>query len=296
MKRVGILRGGNDSYYESSIKEGAELIAYLSEHLNDKYKPIDILIDKDNVWHVSGLPVLAADLTHKVDMVWNTTHPSYSLILDNFNIPHVGNSAFSLSLAYNQDLLKEHLNNLAIQTPKHIVFPVYQEDFDGKKENYAEKKAKEVFNKFASPWLVKSFSENTTIGVHVAQTYPELIRAIEDVAEHGESILVEELIGGQEVSLHAVRGFRGDDLYTFPVDNISKIEKEKLNKLAKDLHHHLGGKHYMQVNCTIHPRRGIYLTSVNFNLNLNKDSHLSSACESVGAKMHHLVEHILESN
>ena len=40
---------------------------------------------------------------------------------------------------------------LDINMPKHIVFPVYQEDFDGPKEKYAEKKAGEVFQKFGPP-------------------------------------------------------------------------------------------------------------------------------------------------
>ncbi len=298
MKRVGILRGGQgeeNQNYEASIKKGAELIAFLMEHLNDKYKPIDILIDKDNVWHVSGLPVLPYDLIHKVDVVWNMSHPSYGSIVSNLSIPLVGNSAFSISLENNSNILKEHLNNLAIKTPKHIIFPVYQKDFDGEREDYASKKAKEVFNKFASPWIVKSFPENASIGVHVANTYPELVRAIEDVSEHGMSILVEELIGGKEVSMHSVRGFREEDVYTFPIGDITKIEKEKLNNLIKELHHHLGAEHYMNTNFVLHPRRGIYVMSVNFSPDLLKDSDLHKVAESVGAKVHHLVLHILET-
>lgn len=295
MKRVGILRGGQKEYYETSIKKGAELISYLVENLQDEYKVLDILIDKDNVWHVSGLPVMPIDLIHKVDIVWNMSHPNYGSIVSSLSIPLVGNSIFAMSLENNPNILKEHLNNLAINTPKHIILPAYQSDFDGPKEKYAEKKAKEVFNKFASPWIVRSYPENASVGIHVAQTFPQLSQAIEDVAHRGDSILVEELIEGEKTEMHTIRGFRGESLYTFPIENIAKKDKDYLNSFSKELHHHLGGEHYMNAHFVVHPRRGIFITSVNFSPNLSSSSDLDRASVSVGAKLQHIVEHILET-
>ena len=51
-KRVGILRGGAGKNYLSSLKKGGEIILHISENLSDKYKPVDILVDKDYIWHI----------------------------------------------------------------------------------------------------------------------------------------------------------------------------------------------------------------------------------------------------
>jgi len=42
--------------------------------------------------------------------------------------------------------------------PRRIVLPLYQRDFDGEENTYARRKATEVFEKFAGPWIVKSFT------------------------------------------------------------------------------------------------------------------------------------------
>ena len=71
LKRVGVLRGGEGKHYTSSLQKGGEIISHIFESLSDKYKVFDILIDKDNKWHLNGVPIVPADLLHRVDVVWN---------------------------------------------------------------------------------------------------------------------------------------------------------------------------------------------------------------------------------
>lgn len=295
MKRVGILRGGTGEHYKSSLKRGGDIILHISENLSDKYKPIDILIDKDYVWHVNGVPVNLADLAHKVDLVWNTSHPSFSNIVESLSIPHIRSSPF---WGNSRELLKEHVKSIGVDMPRSIVLPVYQKDFDGPREKYAIKKAKSVFEKFSSPWIVKSFTPAENMAIHLAKTFPELVNAIEDGVRNGKSILVEEFIVGKVASLHSVPNFRDEDIYVFPAVNtfgeLSSSEKEKLSMLAKDLHTHLGAWHYLKCDFLLNQRGKVYLLDFESTPNLNSYSHFAQACESVGAKMHHVVEHILE--
>ena len=320
IKRVGVLRGGplprssglcpreggTEIGYYSSIKKGGEIILYISENLGDKYKVIDILIDKDYIWHLNGVPVNPSDLINKVDLVWNTSHPSFSNILDSLLIPNIGVSSFFYALDNNKEMLRDHIRQIGIQMPRSVVLPVYQKDFDGPREKYSIKKAKEVFEKFSSPWIIKSFTEDLNMGIHLAKTFPELVDAIEDGVKHEKSILVEEFIAGKVASVHSVRGFRmGDlpaqagDIYTFPLGNsfgvFSTTEKEKLSNLVKDLHKHINSKHYLKSDFVMNPRGRIYLLQASGMPDLKQDSHLSQVCESVGARMHHVVEHILEN-
>ena len=303
-KRVGILRGGRGDQYSSSLKDGGEVILHINENLSDKYKTVDILVDKDGVWHVGGLPENPHDLVHKVDLVWNVADPKLSITLANFSIPCVGKNFFSSTLEKSSLLLREHVRKLSnVDMPRSIVLPVYQKDFDGDRNKYAIKKAKEVHEKFGAPWIVKSFTPDTSMGIHLAKTFNELVGAIEDGVKHEKSILVEEFIAGKIASVHTLRGFRSDlpaqagDVYAFPLGNsygnFSIQEKEKLSSLAKDLHIHLGVEHYLKSDFVLDKRGKCYLLGIRLHPDLSQNSHFSEVCELVGAKMHQLVEHIL---
>jgi D-alanine-D-alanine ligase-like ATP-grasp enzyme len=92
--------------------------------------------------------------------------------------------------------------------------------------------------------------------------------------------------------------FRGEDIYTFPLGNsfgnFSAEEKEILTQVAKDLHKHIGAKHYLKSDFVLNSRGKVYLLQIESMPDLKPDSHFSQVCESVGAKMHYVVEHILE--
>ena len=293
-KRVGILRGGMGDYYETSLKEGGYVISHILD-LSDKWKPVDILIDKEGVWHAGGVPIKPSDLINKVDVVWNSTHPSFSNVLKNLSIPNVGVSSFSFAVNNSRAILEEHMKKIGVSIPKHIIIPLYQEDFDGPVEKYVIKKAKAVFEKFSSPWMVKSFTPDLDMGIHIAKTFVELTDAIMDGVKHKKSILVEELIAGKDVSMHSVAGFRGEDIYTFLPGNFSSSEKEKLTNLTKDIYNHLGVSNYLKADFILSSNERIYLNNVEFSPNLKEGSHFSESCESVGAKMDDVVLHILEN-
>ena len=301
-KRIGILRGGEGKHYSSSLKRGGEAIAHILGNLSDKYKVIDIFIDKDGIWHAGGVSILPFDLAHRVDVVWNATHPRFSNILESASIPYVGNGSFSHTLENSKEMLREHMREIGVDMPRSIVIPIYQSDFDGPRERYSIKKAKEVHEKFGSPWIIKSYISDANMGIHLAKTFNELVAAIEDGVKHETSILVEEFIAGKVAAVHSVPYFRGEDIYTFPLGNtygiFSSEEKDKLAGLAKDVHRHLGVKHYLRSNFVLGSngnKRKIYLTDIESMPDLKPESHFSQACESVGTKMHHVVEHILES-
>ena len=298
IKRVGVVRGGTGRNYRYSLERGGDIISHLTEHLGHKYKPVDILIDKNHIWHVNGVPVIPSDLVSKIDVAWNTTHPSFSHILKSLAIPHVSTPSFPEALQNSKELLREHAKNLGIPMPRSVVLSAYQEDFDGPREKYAMKKAKEIFEKFSSPWIVKSFTQDSNMAIHLAKTFPELVHSIEDGINHEKSILVEEFIAGKPASVHSVPNFRGEDVYTFPLGKLSSgfthTELETLQKAARILHQHLGAKHYLKSELLLSNRGKVYLMGIESSPDLKKGSHFHEVCDLAGTKVHHMIEHMLE--
>ncbi len=305
IKRVGILRGGNGSNYHASLKHGGDIILQIQENLSNKYKPVDILIDKEGIWHVGGLPIHAEDLPSKIDLAWNTAHPSFSNDLNNLFIPHVKNGAFASTLKDSKDMLKEHMKSMGVSMPRSILIPFYQEDFDGDRERFAIKKAKEVHEKFGAPWIVKSFTPDKSMGIHLAKTFDQLVGAIEDGVNHNQSILVEEFISGKIASMHSMRGFREyvprikSGIYIFPMGNsygeFSEEEKFNLSSLVREIYEHIGANHYLKTDFVMNPRGKVYLLNIELDPDLRSESHFVQVCDLAGVKPHHVVEHILEN-
>jgi len=276
--KVGILRGGTGEHYASSLREGGNIISHIFENLSDKYRTVDIFIDKNSNWHMNGLPITPADLAHKIDVIWNTSeHPDLSVILDNFSIPSIGKGHFLKVLENNNDMLRKHMKEIGVQMPRSIVLP---------------KNAREIFERFAAPWIVKIDNETK-----VVKTFNELAETI----KNKNSVIVEEFITGKSSSVHSITGFRGEDIYVLSPQNLptgradfTADEKNKIINFAKNLHKHLAAEHYLKSDFILHPRRGFFLTSIGFLPDLKKGSHFDQSCKSVGAEMHHVIEHILK--
>lgn len=296
--RIGILRGGSGDHYESSLKRGSEIISFLLEKFRHKYKPFDIFIDKENKWHLSGIPINPSQLLYKVDLVWNLSHQRFSNILESFSIKTVGIPAFSPFFDLDREKFREKIKKEGIKMPRHIILPVYQSDIDGSARTFAEKKAREVFEKFSAPWIVKSYNPDMNQGIHLAKTFPELVRAILDGAAHRDSTLVEEFIPGKVGSLHTIPHFRGEKIYSFPFGNsfgsFSAAEREKLIETAKNLREKLGVSHYLKSDFILGKKGEVFLLDFDLAPDLREGSHFGEVCRLAGAKMHEIIGHILD--
>lgn len=294
-KVIGILRGGDHEHYDSSLEKGADIIVHIAENLSDKYLPVDIFIDRDNIWHFRGVPIEPRYLSNIVDVVWNMAHTSYSIVLEELSVPVIETVSFFSSPKKQTNILRDHLKGAGIKMPRSVLIPAYLRDLDGDKKYYALKKAKEVFEKFSAPWQIRSLSRDKNMAVHLAKTFPELASSIEDGLNHNTSLVVEEFVSDQSVQMHSVAGFRGEDIYVFPPEGLPKEIKEKAIELIKNLHKHLRVKHYLKSELAYHPKRGLFLKNVGFAPDLKQGSQFEKICESVGAKVHHIVDDIIKS-
>jgi len=306
MIKIGVIRGGIGSQYENSLKTGENILSHLRhEKLSDKYKPIDILIDKNGDWHMNGLVVSFEKIFHGVDVIFNALHGdsarqnNFHQIFDQWKIPYTGSGAFVSAVVNNKILSKEHLYKLGVNIPKHILIPVFQKDFDGPKETYPMQKAEEIIRKLPPPYLVRPLDSKTSMGTHVCKTLIDLTHAIKDGVDHNTSLLIEEFIEGKKASVGVVANFRNQKIYTFPPEgDLSKTEKNEIEKLAKTIHSHFNLDHYSESSFMVKKfiqkkPSEIYITSVRHLPDLSKDSTMVKYLESVGSNMHEFIDHII---
>jgi D-alanine-D-alanine ligase len=328
MIKVGVIRGGISSEYEVSLKTGANVLFHLrSNPLNEKYKAIDIFIDKDGFWFMNGAPTDLSQIFHKVDVIFNALHGDYGedgkiqQEIEQFGIPYTGSGPLASAMGYNKALSKEVFSQLGINTPRHILFPAYLKDIDGPIDEYAKNKAFEILKLLPPPWIVKPLTGGSSMGTHVCKTFDDLIFAFQIGVNEKVSVLVEELISGKEATVAVVDGFRDQPIYALPPieiripdnkkffdfdskytglseeicpGNFRKEEKEELERLAKLIHSGMKLSHYSRSDFIVNPKKGIYVLEVNTLPGLTNESLTPKALYAVGATMPEFIDHILK--
>lgn len=312
--RVGVLRGGPSSEYEVSLKTGQSVIKNLPE---DEYKVVDILITKDGIWHILGLPVTPREAASQVDVFFNCLHGEYGedgtiqCVLDGLMMPYTGSGTFSSALAMQKHQAKEYFKREGIKTPRHILVQ-YGDDLEGK--------AREIFNTIGPDWIIKPVDRGSSVGVQRVKLLQDLPSALERAFDASRNILVEECIRGVEATCAVVEGLSGEEFYCpSPVEirppaksdvldynakyhssetqkicpgNFTEQEVAMLKQLATSAHKALGLRHYSRSDFIVSPR-GIYLLEVNTLPGLTEASFAPKSLAVDGVKYSDFLTHII---
>ncbi len=318
---VGVLRGGPSQEYDISLTTGKHILSLLKkEPLCEEYDPVDIFVDRDGVWHMSGAPITPEDAVNRVDVLFNAMHGAYGGdgrlqgILDSFKKPYTGTRALGSAMTLNKVLAKKHFENLGIKSP-------YFKEIKIKADDDAESIALNLFKSFPMPVIVKPRSSGSSLGVSVAKNFNELISALEHARGFSEEIVVEEYLTGKEIISGFIEDFRGQNIYhTIPLEvkhknvgrhfdwsskkvgdydfnvpaTVSDEEKGIIQNAIKSLKETLNLRHYGTFDFLIHPKRGVYLLEVNAQPSLHEDATLFKSLGSVGVKAHEFLGHILK--
>jgi len=189
-------------------------------------------------------------------------------------------------------------------------------------------KALHLFKTFPHPAVVKPATAGSSIGVSVAGTLKQLEKALHDAFVHSETVLVEEHIAGKEATCGVIDGFRGEKHYVLPPVEIRKgaaqgergvnphaffdyeakygggteevcpgnftaAESAEIQRVAREVHHSLGLKHYSRSDFIVHPRRGVYFLEVNTLPGLTEQSLFPKALHAVGSALPEFLEHLV---
>lgn len=311
--RVGVLRGGPSNEYEVSLKTGATVLAHLSQ---ETYDPLDVFIDRQNVWHLRGKPLYPEQILEQVDVAFNAMHGLYGedgqvqQLLEKLAIPFTGSGSLASAVGMNKLLAKEKIKPVGVKVAYHVVLTP---------DRPAETIAREVFRSFPQPWVIKPATSGSSVGITVATSFEQLLEGIIEAFQHSEKIFIEDYLRGREATVGVIEGFRGEDVYALPPieiipapahgffnyaakyagesqeicpGNFSLEEKRELERLAKLVHQELGLRHYSRSDFIINSA-GIYFLEVNTLPGLTQESLLPKAVGAVGSNLPEFLDHIV---
>ncbi len=251
--RVGVLRGGIGHEYNVSLETGS----YVLNHIpRDKYRPIDVFIDRDGIWHQNGIPIAPEFIKNYVDVVFNCLHGKdgedgkIQHFLESLGIPFVGSDSFSSALTGNKVAMKERLKSIGYKTPRYMVLKdLSRFEKEEDRHNHMRRKAMEVFKKMSGPWIVKPILGSASTHTYLVTTFSELISMLDYLSDMFDEILVEEYIEGKEVVSAVLKDYRNEEHYVVPPREIVKPEKildhntrrnglHKVYVVGRDIKHH----------------------------------------------------------
>lgn len=314
MKRVGILRGGVSGEYDISLKTGGAVQQAL---LDGGFEAIDMLLDKEGVLHIKGIPADLEKAQSSVDYVWNALHGDFGEdgkvqgLFDNYGIQYSGSGVAASAHAFNKQKAKEHAESLGIKTPTSIlVMP------DGG-ESVSEIAAR-IYKTMAPPWVLKPLSGGSSLHTFFAFTPLELAHMVEESISHQQPFLVEQYISGTEVAVGVIDEFRNKKNYVLPVVDVvspsrgvldhesrysgsytetsSRLrphEREAVSELAQKLHASLGAKDYSQSEFIVDRFGKIWFIETDTHPALHSEAPFYKALEAVGATLTEFVSSVL---
>lgn len=316
--RIGVIRGGPSAEHEVSLETGASVLAAILANLEDKYEPIDILIDKEGRWHIDGAEIAPEEAIRRFDFAWNALHGTYGedgkiqSFFEAHGVPHSGSGSLASAIGMNKSLTKKILRDAGIKSPywKELLSEEVRQD--------ASKAADILFTTFLFPAVIKPAQNGSSVGVSIVREKKDIAPALQEAAKHGDVILIEEYIPGAEATCGVIEGFRGEDLYALPpieirpkgdfFDYKAKYQghseeivparfpqetNKAIEELARAVHRTLGLNDYSRTDFIVHPRRGIYVLETNTLPGMTKESLIPKALRAVGSDIHELVDHII---
>jgi D-alanine-D-alanine ligase len=313
--RVAVLRGGPSSEYEVSLKTGDTVL----KALPSKYEGIDILISRDGVWHVSGVEKTPEEALRHIDVAFIALHGQFGedgkvqRILEHLGVPFTGSGSFSSAIAMNKHSAKKALSALKdkVKFAAHKIFS---------REDIQEKGAHGIFREIFHPSIVKPVSAGSSLGITAVHSFLDLETALNKALEHGDSVIIEELIEGREATCGVIDGFRGEERYALlPVEiiphkespffdydakyqgmsqeicpgNFDETTKTAIQEASRAVHDTLGLRHYSRSDFIVHPRRGIYFLEVNTLPGLTSESLFPKSVHAIGSSMPEVLDHVI---
>lgn len=183
---VAVVMGGPSAEREVSLNTGAAIANALREYGYTNVVEIDL--DPRNF----GKQLAES----KAEVVFNAVHGLYGedgrlqTLLEIREMPYTGSGMIASVSCMDKVITKRMLRDAGISTPACLIV--------NKKESGIKEK---IMQRFSLPVVIKPASQGSSIGVEIVKEEKQLDEALANAFKYSRDILVEEFIGGKELTV-----------------------------------------------------------------------------------------------
>lgn len=201
---VAVVMGGPSAEREVSLNTGAAIANALREYGYTNVVEIDL--DPRNF----GKQL--AEI--KAEVVFNAVHGFYGedgrlqTLLEIREMPYTGSGMIASVSCMDKVITKRMLRDAGISTPACLIV--------NKKESGIKEK---IMQRFSLPVVIKPASQGSSIGVEIVKEENQLDEALANAFKYSRDILVEEFIGGKELTVSMMQ--KDGEVVALPVIHIA---------------------------------------------------------------------------
>lgn len=201
---VAVVMGGPSAEREVSLNTGAAIANALREYGYTNVVEIDL--DPRNF----GKQLAES----KAEVVFNAVHGLYGedgrlqTLLEIREMPYTGSGMIASVSCMDKVITKRMLRDAGISTPACLIV--------NKKESGIKEK---IMQRFSLPVVIKPASQGSSIGVEIVKAENQLDEALANAFKYSRDILVEEFIGGKELTVSMMQ--KDGEVVALPVIHIA---------------------------------------------------------------------------
>lgn len=201
---VAVVMGGPSAEREVSLNTGAAIANALREYGYTNVVEIDL--DPRNF----GKQLAES----KAEVVFNAVHGFYGedgrlqTLLEICEMPYTGSGMIASVSCMDKVITKRMLRDAGISTPACLIV--------NKKESGIKEK---IMQRFSLPVVIKPASQGSSIGVEIVKEENQLDEALANAFKYSRDILVEEFIGGKELTVSMMQ--KDGEVVALPVIHIA---------------------------------------------------------------------------
>lgn len=201
---VAVVMGGPSAEREVSLNTGAAIANALREYGYTNVVEIDL--DPRNF----GKQLAET----KAEVVFNAVHGLYGedgrlqTLLEIREMPYTGSGMIASVSCMDKVITKRMLRDAGISTPACLIV--------NKKESGIKEK---IMQRFSLPVVIKPASQGSSIGVEIVKEENQLDEALANAFKYSRDILVEEFIGGKELTVSMMQ--KDGEVVALPVIHIA---------------------------------------------------------------------------
>ena len=201
---VAVVMGGPSAEREVSLNSGAAIANALREYGYTNVVEIDL--DPRNF----GKQLAES----KAEVVFNAVHGLYGedgrlqTLLEIREMPYTGSGMIASVSCMDKVITKRMLRDAGISTPACLIV--------NKKESGIKEK---IMQRFSLPVVIKPASQGSSIGVEIVKEENQLDEALANAFKYSRDILVEEFIGGKELTVSMMQ--KDGEVVALPVIHIA---------------------------------------------------------------------------